>query len=199
MRRGPGSQGLTGLSLGIPGSEAPSGALSRRSLQHGGAWRGPCHSCSAARAPRGRLRPLPALPGSGHRIPGHVPAGWDTGDCGGPEPSGGARDIPALSHSRLLLRASRGIQEATKKKESGFKGPATVISPVSVDEGYQGLGSSSPGAEIPRECRDLSHGAASWQDLFVAPAQVRALPSPASAHWERAGLERHGIGGEAGC
>ncbi|KAL2307073.1 hypothetical protein Nmel_000014, partial [Mimus melanotis] len=83
-----GHEGLPGLSWGIPGIAAPSGALSRRSVQHGGAWRGPCHSCSAARAPWGRLRPLPALPGGGYRIPGHARAGWDMGGLREPETPG---------------------------------------------------------------------------------------------------------------
>lgn len=85
-REGPGAAG------GVPGHpgglEAPSGSVSRRSLQHGGACRGLGHSCSAARTSRGRLRPLPALPGAGYRNPGHSP-GWG-GRGGAPNPRVGS-------------------------------------------------------------------------------------------------------------
>ncbi|CAN8185207.1 unnamed protein product [Coccothraustes coccothraustes] len=76
-----------------PGAPGPS----RRRLQRGGAWRGSHHSCSAARASRGRLRPLPAPPGG-------VMDTWT--------PWGGwsSRQIPCGGSRRIQRRQSQGIK-----------------------------------------------------------------------------------------
>lgn len=103
---------------------------SQRRLQHGGACCGSHHSCSAATASRGRLRPLPVPPGGGYENPGHRRAHGGFGENG----AGAAGPVTLLSFPfqapSVVIHRDSGSQQ---QGESGCDALVTVINAVLVN------------------------------------------------------------------